>query len=101
MAKINGAPIPPAPTNPRVDASFIFISNLYITVDTKFVNNCGSIPYLIFWNVLHPAASKDSNIFLSKSSIVSINNLDTIPIDVTDKVKTPANAPGPVTLINI
>ena len=51
IANINGAPIPPAPTSPNIEASFIFISNLYITVETKFVNNCGNIPYLIFSKV--------------------------------------------------
>ena len=39
IANINGAPIPPAPTKPNTDASFILISNLYIAVDMKLVNN--------------------------------------------------------------
>src|SRR5699024_9000115 len=52
-------------------------------------------------NVVHPIDVIDSNTFTSNSSIASTNNLDNIPMDVKPTVSTPANAPGPVTRINI
>ena len=59
------------------------------------------IPYLIFWNVVHPEASKDSKILPSKSSMDSMNIFEIIPIEQTLLVKRPAKGPGPVTLMNI
>ncbi len=35
MAKINGAPMPPAPTSPRTDASRMFTSKRYSTAEAK------------------------------------------------------------------
>ena len=35
MAKINGAPMPPAPTSPKTDASRMFTSKRYSTAEAK------------------------------------------------------------------
>ena len=63
--------------------------------------NCGKIPYRIFCQVVQPAASRDSSTRTSKSSMASIYILLTIPTEHRDMVSNPANAPGPVTRMNI
>ena len=46
IANINGAPIPPAPTKPNTDASFILISNLFRHFNFT-IKNCKIRDYFI------------------------------------------------------
>ena len=69
-------------------------------VDTKLADNCGMTPQRIFWNALHPEASSDSRIPVSRSSMAVIYILEIMPIEQTDCVSTPQNGPGPVTRIH-
>ena len=50
---------------------------------------------------MQPAASSDSRMRLSRSSMLSINILDTMPMEHRDMVSRPAKGPGPVTRMNI
>ena len=51
--------------------------------------------------MVHPAASSDSRMRLSRSSMLSMNIFVTMPIEQSDIVRSPANGPGPVTRMNM
>ena len=63
----------------------------------------------ILSGIFHPSAkrlltlgtARDSRIRLSRSSMLSMNIFDTMPIEQSDIVRRPANGPGPVTRMNI
>ncbi|MNE93938.1 hypothetical protein D3C80_1918480 [compost metagenome] len=59
------------------------------------------MPKRIFSKVVQPTEVIDSRTRVSNSSIASTYSLASIPMEVNPTVSTPANAPGPVTRMNM